>query len=70
MFNPLSATKEIQKSYVNFYKTNFTLGNDKLTEQFDKLSENNRLWREPFIAISQKYIPGATLEQLSLEIKF
>jgi|APSaa5957512535_1039671.scaffolds.fasta_scaffold01651_12 ATP-dependent helicase YprA (DUF1998 family) len=69
MFNPLSATKQIQKSYVNFYKTNFTLGNDKLTEQFDKLSENNRLWREPFIAISQKYISGATLEQLGLEIK-
>ena len=69
MFNPLTATKEIQKSYVNFYKTNFTLGNEKLTEQFSKLSENNRLWREPFISISQKYLPGKTLEQLNLEIK-
>ena len=69
MFNPLTATKQIQNSYVNFYKTNFTLGNEKLTEQFSKLSENNRLWREPFISISQKYLPGKTLKQLNLEIK-
>ena len=69
MFNPLTATKEIQKSYVNFYKTNFTFGNEKLTEQFSKLSENNRLWREPFISIGQKYLPGKTLDQLNLEIK-
>ena len=68
-FNPLWATKQIQKSYVNFYKTNFTLGNDELSDQLDKLSENNRLWREPFIAISQNYIPGRTLEQLSSEVK-
>ena len=68
-FNPLLATKQIQQSYVNFYKTNFTLGNDELSNQLDKLSENNRLWREPFIAISQNYISGRTLEQLSLEVK-
>ena len=68
-FNPLLATKQIQKSYVNFYKTNFTLGNDELSNQLDKLSDNNRLWREPFISISQNYIPGRTLEQLSLEVK-
>ncbi len=68
-FNPLLATKQIQQSYVNFYKTNFTLGNPELSNQLDKLSENNRLWREPFIAISQNYIPGRTLEQLSSEIK-
>jgi len=68
-FNPLLATKKIQESYVNFYKTNFTLGNDELSNQLDKLSENNRLWREPFIAISQNYIPGRTLEQLNSEVK-
>lgn len=68
-FNPLLATKQIQKSYVNFYKTNFTLGNDELSNQLDKLSEHNRLWREPFIAISQNYISGRTLKQLNLEVK-
>ena len=67
-FNPLLATKEIQKSYVNFYKTNFSLGNKELSDQLDKLSENNRLWREPFISISQNYIPGGTLEELQSEV--
>ena len=68
-FDPLLATKQIQKSYVNFYKTNFALGNDKLSDQLNKLSENNRLWREPFITISQNYIPGKTLEQLNSVVK-
>lgn len=67
-FNPLSATKQIQESYVNFYKTNFSLGNKDLSDQLDKLSENNRLWREPFISISQNYISGGTLQDLQLEI--
>lgn len=68
-FNPLLATKDIQESYVNFYKTNFTLGNDTLSNQLSKLSENNRLWREPFISISQNYVLGKTLEQLSSEVQ-
>lgn len=67
-FNPLLATNQIQKSYVDFYKTNFALGNNELSEQLNKLSENNRLWREPFISISQNYIQGKSLEDLQPEL--
>lgn len=67
-FNPLSATKEIQESYVNFYKTNFTLGNKELSDELDKLSENNHLWREPYISITQNYVPGKLRNELQSEI--
>ena len=56
--NPLSATKEIQENYVNFYKANFALGNEKLSKNLEKLKENNRLWKSPFISITQNYVHG------------
>lgn len=67
-FNPLLATKEIQENYVNFYKTHFAIGNKELSDQLEKLTENNRLWREPFIAINQNYVSGGTLKELQSKI--
>ena len=56
--NPLSATREIQESYVNFFKANFTLGNTRLSEKLERLKENNRLWKSPYIFITQNYLTG------------
>lgn len=56
--SPLSATKEIQENYVDFYKANFALGNKKLAENLEKIKENNRLWKSPFISITQNYLHG------------
>ncbi len=56
--NPLSATKEIQQNYVDFYKANFALGNKELAKKLDELKNNNRLWKSPFISITQNYLHG------------
>lgn len=63
-FNPLSATKKIQESYVNFYKYNFALHNEKLSNELQKLAENNHLWKSPYISITQSYKPGPTKQAL------
>ena len=61
---PLKATKEIQQEYVDFYKSNFALDNEKLAEKLDGLKENNRLWKSPFVLISQNYVYGKKFYEL------
>ena len=65
---PLIATKEIQQKYIDFYKSNFALGKEKLSEKLDGLKENNHLWKSPYILISQNYEPGKKSNQLMLEL--
>ena len=65
---PLSATKEIQQKYIDFYKSNFALGNESLSKKLDGLKENNQLWKSPFILISQNYVPGKKSNQLMLDL--
>lgn len=63
-FNPLIATEQIQKDYINFFKTSFTLENPELSQQLDKLSRENLLWKSPFIVLSQNYQLGSTRKDL------
>ena len=63
-FNPLIATEQIQKDYINFFKTSFTLENLELSQQLDKLSRENLLWKSPFIVLSQNYQLGSTRKDL------
>jgi len=65
---PLIATKEIQQKYIDFYKSNFALGNESLSEKLNGLKENNHLWKSPFILISQNYVPGKKSNKLMLDL--
>src|SRR5437660_10576568 len=65
IFNPLTITEQIHEKYIEFFKSSFVLNNEELSSKLDGLKQGNLLWKSPFISITQNYVFGQTLRELS-----
>ena len=66
-FNPLESTEKIHEQYVEFFKTEYALDNEELSQKLDNLLRKNLLWKPPFISITQNFESGQGVQQFSVD---
>jgi ATP-dependent helicase YprA (DUF1998 family) len=62
-FNPIDATEQVQKIYLDYFKSTFAPNNKSLQRKFELLKEKEFLWKPSYISISQNYKEGKTTNE-------
>jgi len=68
MFNPISASEEIKKSYIDYILTTFSISDNFYYGKFkERLNENGAITKGPYLEINDSYKTGENIEELIID---